>query len=269
MDKLNVAIADDNEIMLQMLDHIVSSDEELQVVGKAGDGEELIEIIREKKPDVVLLDIIMPKLDGLTVMDRVNQDKDLKKPAFIVISAVSQEKMTEDVFDLGADYYILKPFDNETVVNRIKKVHARSQRSFTQARALNAQKKQESQKEYMERNLETDVTNIIHEVGVPAHIKGYQYLRDAIIMSVLGYGDARIRSRRFCTRRLPKRHQTTPSRVERAIRHAIEVAWSRGKMDTIDELFGYTVSNGKGKPTNSEFIALIADKIRLEYKNRI
>ena len=99
MDKLNVAIADDNEIMLQMLDHIVSSDEELQVVGKAGDGEELIEIIREKKPDVVLLDIIMPKLDGLTVMDRVNQDKDLKKPAFIVISAVSQEKMTEDVFD--------------------------------------------------------------------------------------------------------------------------------------------------------------------------
>ena len=171
-------------ICLQMLDHIVSSDEELQVVGKAGDGEELIEIIREKKPDVVLLDIIMPKLDGLTVMDRVNQDKDLKKPAFIVISAVSQEKMTEDVFDLGADYYILKPFDNETVVNRIKKVHARSQRSFTQARALNAQKKQESQKEYMERNLETDVTNMIHEVGVPAHIKGYQYLRDAIIMSV-------------------------------------------------------------------------------------
>ena len=265
MDKLNVAIADDNEIMLQMLDHIVSSDEELQVVGKAGDGEELIEIIREKKPDVVLLDIIMPKLDGLTVMDRVNQDKDLKKPAFIVISAVSQEKMTEDVFDLGADYYILKPFDNETVVNRIKKVHARSQRSFTQARALNAQKKQESQKEYMERNLETDVTNIIHEVGVPAHIKGYQYLRDAIIMSV---SDMEMLNSitKILYPTIAKRHQTTPSRVERAIRHAIEVAWSRGKMDTIDELFGYTVSNGKGKPTNSEFIALIADKIRLEYK---
>ena len=268
MDKLNVAIADDNEIMLQMLDHIVSSDEELQVVGKAGDGEELIEIIREKKPDVVLLDIIMPKLDGLTVMDRVNQDKDLKKPAFIVISAVSQEKMTEDVFDLGADYYILKPFDNETVVNRIKKVHARSQRSFTQTRALNAQKKQESQKEYMERNLETDVTNIIHEVGVPAHIKGYQYLRDAIIMSV---SDMEMLNSitKILYPTIAKRHQTTPSRVERAIRHAIEVARSRGKMDTIDELSGYTVSNGKGKPTNSEFIALIADKIRLEYKNRI
>ena len=195
-------------------------------------------------------------------------DKDLKKPAFIVISAVSQEKMTEDVFDLGADYYILKPFDNETVVNRIKKVHARSQRSFTQARALNAQKKQESQKEYMERNLETDVTNIIHEVGVPAHIKGYQYLRDAIIMSV---SDMEMLNSitKILYPTIAKRHQTTPSRVERAIRHAIEVAWSRGKMDTIDELFGYTVSNGKEKPTNSEFIALIADKIRLEYKNRI
>ena len=189
MDKLNVAIADDNEIMLQMLDHIVSSDEELQVVGKAGDGEELIEIIREKKPDVVLLDIIMPKLDGLTVMDRVNQDKDLKKPAFIVISAVSQEKMTEDVFDLGADYYILKPFDNETVVNRIKKVHARSQRSFTQTRALNAQKKQESQKEYMERNLETDVTNIIHG-GCSGAYQGVSVPAGCDHHVRLGYGDA-------------------------------------------------------------------------------
>lgn len=264
MEKLNIAIADDNERMVQLLDRIVSSDEELEVVGKAGNGEELIEIIKEKKPDVVLLDIIMPKLDGLTVMDRVNQEPNLKKPAFIVISAVSQEKMTEDAFELGADYYILKPFDNETVVNRIKRVRTRQQRSFSKAKKTNAY---ESKKEYMEHNLETDVTNIIHEVGVPAHIKGYQYLRDAIIMSV---NDMEMLNSitKILYPTIAKRHQTTPSRVERAIRHAIEVAWSRGKMDTIDELFGYTVSNGKGKPTNSEFIALIADKIRLEYKNR-
>ena len=264
MEKLNVAIADDNERMVQLLDRIVSSDEELEVVGKAGNGEELIEIIREKKPDVVLLDIIMPKLDGLTVMDRVNHEPNLKKPAFIVISAVSQEKMTEDAFELGADYYILKPFDNETVVNRIKRVRTRQQRSFAKTKKINAY---ESQKEYMEHNLEADVTNIIHEVGVPAHIKGYQYLRDAIIMSV---NDMEMLNSitKILYPTIAKRHQTTPSRVERAIRHAIEVAWSRGKMDTIDELFGYTVNNGKGKPTNSEFIALIADKIRLEYKNR-
>ena len=239
MEKLNIAIADDNERMVQLLDHIVSSDEELEVVGKAGNGEELLEIIKEKKPDVVLLDIIMPKLDGLTVMDRVNHTPDIKKPAFIVISAVSQEKMTEDAFELGADYYILKPFDNETVVNRIKRVKTRQLRASSKAKKVNAY---ESQKAYMERNLETDVTNIIHEVGVPAHIKGYQYLRDAIIMSV---GDMEMLNSitKILYPTIAKRHQTTPSRVERAIRHAIEVAWSRGKMDTIDKLFGYTVNN--------------------------
>lgn len=265
MEKLNVAIADDNERMVQLLERIVSSDEKLEVVGKAGNGEDLINIIREKSPDVVLLDMIMPKLDGLTVMDRVNHDQSIKKPAFIVVSAVSHEKMTEDAFELGADYYILKPFDNETLLNRIHRVRNRRLRSSVKDARTNAF---ESQREYMERNLETDVTNIIHEVGVPAHIKGYQYLRDAIIMSVQDM-EMLNSITKILYPTIAKRHQTTPSRVERAIRHAIEVAWSRGKMDTIDELFGYTVSNGKGKPTNSEFIALIADKIRLEYKNRM
>lgn len=264
MEKLNVAIADDNERMVALLDQIISGDEELAVVGKAGNGEELIHIIKEKKPDVVLLDMIMPKLDGLTVMDRVNQEPELKKPAFIVISAVSQEKMTEDAFELGADYYILKPFDNETVLNRIKKVRQLKQGNQIRTSRHIGYEKEAGKRE---RCLETDVTNIIHEVGVPAHIKGYQYLRDAIIMSV---EDAEMLNSitKILYPMIAKRHQTTPSRVERAIRHAIEVAWSRGKMDTIDALFGYTVSNGKGKPTNSEFIALITDKIRLEYKNR-
>lgn len=169
MEKLNIAIADDNARMVELLDHIVSSDKELEVVGKAGNGEELLEIIKEKQPDVVLLDMIMPKIDGLTVMDRINHEPNLKKPAFIVISAVSQEKMTEDAFDMGADYYILKPFDNETVVNRIKRVRSRGQRSFAKAKKVNAY---ENKNEYMERNLETDVTNIIHEVGVPARDRG-------------------------------------------------------------------------------------------------
>ena len=125
----------------------------------------------------------------------------------------------------------------------------------------------ENQSEYMAQNLENDITQMLHEIGVPAHIKGYQYLRDSIIMSV---SDMEMLNSitKILYPTIAKKHQTTPSRVERAIRHAIEVAWSRGKMDTIEELFGYTVSNGKGKPTNSEFIALIADKIRLEYKNR-
>ena len=265
MEKLHVAIADDNEGMVQLLDSIVSSDKDLEVVGRAGNGEDLVNIIRQKEPDVVLLDIIMPKVDGLSVMQKVNQDNAIKKrPAFIVITAIGQEKITEDAFELGADYYILKPFDNEMVLNRIKHVRKERERNFAEVRKVNAY---ESKSEYMERNLETDVTNIIHEIGVPAHIKGYQYLRDAIIMSV---NDMEMLNSitKILYPMIAKKHQTTPSRVERAIRHAIEVAWSRGKMDTIDELFGYTVNGGKGKPTNSEFIALIADKVRLEYKNR-
>ena len=264
MEKLNIAIADDNEKMVQLLENIVESDDSLKVVGKAGNGEDLLEVIAEKQPDVVLLDIIMPKMDGLTVMERVNQNPDLKKPAFIIVSAIGQDKTTEDAFELGADYYILKPFDNEMILNRIRRMRERQEPGQPQIRKVNVY---ESKQEYMERNLEADVTNIIHEVGVPAHIKGYQFLRDAIIMSV---SDMEMLNSitKILYPTIAKRHQTTPSRVERAIRHAIEVAWSRGKMDTIDALFGYTVSNGKGKPTNSEFIAMIADKIRLDYKNK-
>ena len=249
MEKLNVAIADDNEKMLDLLGNLINEDKELELVGHANNGAEIYDIIKEKEPDVVLLDIIMPKVDGLTVMERVGKDNDLKKqPAFIVVSAVGQEQITEDAFQLGANYYILKPFDNNMLLSRIKRM-----RNY------------ENTGSYYERNLEADVTDIIHEIGVPAHIKGYQYLRDAIILSV---NDMEMLNSitKILYPTIAKKHQTTPSRVERAIRHAIEVAWSRGKMDTIDELFGYTVSTGKGKPTNSEFIALIADKIRLEYK---
>lgn len=267
MEKLNVAIADDNERMVHLLSDIITSDDELQVVGTAKDGEEAYELIKRKEPDVVLMDIVMPKLDGLSVMDKIKNDRNIKKlPAFIMISAIGQEKITEDAFALGADYYIMKPFDNEMVLNRIKyvKSQSRNNRISGEVRKVNAYEKD---KEYAERNLESEVTVIIHEIGVPAHIKGYQYLREAIIMSVMDM-EMLNSITKILYPTIAKKYQTTPSRVERAIRHAIEVAWSRGKMDTIDELFGYTINNGKGKPTNSEFIALIADKIRLEYKNR-
>ncbi len=263
VEKLNVAIADDNERMLRELGDIVRSDEELQVVGTAKDGEEAYEMIKKKEPDVVLLDIVMPKLDGLTVMDKVRNDKNIRKyPAFIVITAIGQERITEDAFSLGADYYIMKPFDNDVVLNRIKYVRNAEMRKNHEIRKVNAYEKKQ---ELEERNLESDVTDIIHEIGVPAHIKGYQYLREAIIMSVRDM-EMLNSITKILYPGIAKKYQTTPSRVERAIRHAIEVAWSRGKMDTIDELFGYTIHNGKGKPTNSEFIALIADRIRLEYK---
>ena len=261
MDKLNVAIADDNDLMRQLLDTIVQSDEELSVVGTAKDGEAAYQMIKEKEPDVVLLDIVMPKMDGLGVLDKVQRDTSIKKtPNFIMVSAVNQPQVTEDAFAHGADYFIMKPFDKDTIIQRIKKT--RRTRAFVEPGFY-----QKKTKEHTEAALEADVTNIIHEIGVPAHIKGYQYLRDAIVMSVQD-----IEMLNSITKVLyptiAKKYDTTTSRVERAIRHAIEVAWSRGRMDTIDALFGYTINHGKGKPTNSEFIALITDKIRLDYKLR-
>lgn len=262
MGKLNVAIADDNEMMLELLSTIVKSDQELDVIGTAKDGEEAYRMIKEKSPDVVLLDIVMPKLDGLGVLDKVNHDRTLKKhPRFIMISAIGQEQITEDAFKKGADYYIMKPYDNNMVISKIKHLYENDSHK-SMVNKFSVLEKEEPVKVH---NLESDVTGIIHEIGIPAHIKGYQYLREAIIRSV---EDTEMLGSitKILYPSIAKKFQTTPSRVERAIRHAIEVAWSRGKMDTIDELFGYTVNNGKGKPTNSEFIALIADKIRLDYK---
>ena len=266
MGKLNVAIADDNERVVQMLDEVLSKESDVNIVGKASNGKEVYDIIRHKQPDVVLLDLIMPKLDGLMLMAKVNQDQTIKKrPEFIVMSAVGSERMTEDAFRLGAAYYMMKPLDQETVVSQVK--------SFMEpARQIRQEVKTppyaETRASYMQRNLENDVTDMIHEIGVPAHIKGYQYLRDAIILSVQDM-EMLNSITKILYPTIAKKNQTTPSRVERAIRHAIEVAWSRGKMDTIDALFGYTIHTGKGKPTNLEFIALIADKIRLEYKSRL
>lgn len=265
MGKINVAIVDDNERMVNLLSEILKMDNDIEIIGTAENGLDALSLIKEKNPDVVLLDLIMPKLDGLGVMEKVKHDSEFKKtPSFIVITAIGQEGVTENAFELGASYYIMKPFDNNVVLTRIKQIKGDVHNKLIDNHRVNVYENRES---YMERNLESDVTNIIHEIGVPAHIKGYQYLRDAIMMSV---NDSEMLNSitKLLYPSIAKRHKTTPSRVERAIRHAIEVAWSRGKMDTIDDLFGYTVSNGKGKPTNSEFVALIADKIRLEYKLR-
>ncbi len=263
MAVLNVAIADDNERMVEILDSIVKKDDELRIVGKANNGEEVYHIIKEKEPDVVLLDLIMPKLDGLSVMEKINQDQTIKKhPKFIVISAIGQEGITEDAFNLGAHYYIMKPFDNDMVLSRVRAI-----KSYMSEENRKGSRNNFSNEKKTIEHLENDVTDMIHEVGVPAHIKGYQYLRDAIIM-VIEEPEMLNSITKILYPTIAKRNQTTPSRVERAIRHAIEVAWSRGNMEIINSLFSYTVSTGKGKPTNSEFIALIADKIRLQNKMR-
>lgn len=264
MEKLNVAIVDDNEKVRSLLKEIVSKDNDLQVIGTAADGEEACQMIKETEPDVVLLDMIMPKLDGLGVLERIHKDTQMsKQPSFIMVSAVGSEKVTEAAFARGASYYIMKPFDGAIIIDRIKSLYS-VELQASKNKVINPYEKIQT---ISEKTLEEVITEIIHDVGVPAHIKGYQYLRDAIHMSVEDM-DMLNSVTKILYPEVAKKYKTTPSRVERAIRHAIEVAWSRGKVDTIEEMFGYTISQGRGKPTNSEFIALITDKIRMEQQKR-
>ena len=269
MTALNVAIAEDNPKTLELLNDMLKNEEGINIVGNAETGEDAYKMILNSEPDIVLLDVVMPGMDGVEVMEKVKTEGDFKKkPSFIMVSAAGSENVTEDSFRMGANYFIMKPFEKDSVIEKIRRVASyRAKPRMEDPEDPRKVKPYGDLEEYRGRNLEKDVTQILHEIGVPAHIKGYQYLRDAITISVEDQ-DMLTSVTKVLYPTIAKKHQTTPSRVERAIRHAIEVAWNRGKMETINEIFGYTVSNGKGKPTNSEFIALLSDKIRLDYKRR-
>ena len=269
-EKIKVLVSDDNQDFARTLVSYLTKDEDLEVVGVARDGQDAYDKIVEEKPDVALLDIIMPHLDGLGVLEKINSSNLEKKPMCIILSAVGQDKITQKAIELGAQYYIVKPFDISILVKRIKELKyyqpSNNKLNFVE-REFNTQYIEISpENKNEEKNLEALVTNVIHEVGVPAHIKGYQYLREAIIMVVSDIDMINQITKQLYPEIASKYH-TTPSRVERAIRHAIEVAWGRGKQDVVERIFGYTVSASKGKPTNSEFIAMIADKLRLELKS--
>ena len=264
--KISVLIADDNKEFSSILNDYLLNQKDIVVTGIAKDGREALELIQQKQPDLVVLDIIMPHLDGLGVLEKLNgMDLD-KMPRVIVLSAVGQDKITQQAITLGADYYVVKPFDMDIFTKRIREMFS-TQDVETKRRSVSTQvvQREAAATSRGPIDLETEITSIIHEIGVPAHIKGYMYLREAITMVV---NDMELLS--AVTKELypsiAKKYNTTASRVERAIRHAIEVAWGRGQVDAIHKLFGYTVHNEKGKPTNSEFIAIIADKLRLKNK---
>lgn len=261
--KIQIVIADDNKEFSDILCEYLNSQGDIEVVGMAKDGNEAIDLITEKMPDIAILDIIMPHLDGLGVLEKLRSTQLKKRPLFIILSAVGQDKITQRALALGAEYYIVKPFDMDVLVSRIRQL-----KDSNHNPVIRAEHMIDTRPSYhapVQRNLEVEVTNIMHEIGVPAHIKGYQYLRDAIMMVVKDLDVINSITKQLYPS-IAREYNTTPSRVERAIRHAIEVAWSRGQVEAIDSLFGYTVSIGKGKPTNSEFIAMVADKLRLEMK---
>ena len=276
-NKITVLIADDNPEFAKTLTNYIEKDEELEVIGIARDGKQAVEMIINTEPDIALLDVIMPHLDGIGVLEKINEANMRKRPMCIMLSAVGQDKITQRALELGAEYYTIKPIDIEMLLGRIKDIKSYKPSEFKsnmvssninvttrEARAQYIEISPEKKKD--EENLEALVTNVIHEVGVPAHIKGYQYLREAIMMVVKDIDIINQITKQLYPD-IARKFKTTPSRVERAIRHAIEVAWTRGQTETVDSIFGYTISAAKGKPTNSEFIAMIADKLRLELKS--
>ena len=221
-----------------------------QVVGSAADGQSAIEQIKAAAPEVVILDLMLPKADGFSVLRTIPREK---RPKVLMLAALATDYVTATANAENVDYLMLKPCTAQTVAERVREI-------------LEADQAAARRRSPSEPDIETLVTNVIHEIGVPAHIKGYQYLREAIIIAV---GDMEVINAitKVLYPQVARTFATTPSRVERAIRHAIEVAWDRGDLDTLQRFFGYTVSNTKGKPTNSEFIALIADRLQLQLRS--
>ena len=241
-----VVIADAGEEFRQSLCQELRRAGDIQIVGETGDGGELLRLIRELDPDVVVTELVLSGLDGLEVLGQLAQMP--RRPRVIVLSSYLRGAMSDTAAEAGADYCMTKPCRPETVVTRIRQVS----QSIAQDREQDRRQ-----------DLSARVTAVLHDVGVPAHIKGYQYVREAILIAVQDM-DVINAVTKVLYPEVAKRFHTTPSRVERAIRHAIEVAWDRGDLETLQGYFGYTVNSAKGKPTNSEFIAMIADRLVLE-----
>lgn len=260
-NKTTILVVDDNKEFANILQRFLTRYDEFEVVGVAYDGNEAVDLIFKLQPDVIILDIIMPVLDGIGVMQKIKSSSLSKMPEVLAVSVVSQEKMIKEAVKLGVTCFMLKPLELDVLAERIK--------SITESREVEEYSvgvvKEEKTKYVtnLKNSIEIEVTNVMHDIGIPAHVKGHQYLRDAI-MCVIKNSDEIIGVTKKLYPDIAKKYNTTATRVERSIRHAIEMAWDRGKTSTLQNVFGYTINLGKGKPTNSEFIALVADKLRLE-----
>jgi len=244
-----VLLANSSEDFSNKLSSLLQTTDRYSVIGAANDGLRAIELLKTTKPEILIVDTMLPQADGIAVLEAANTMD--RKPMLLVMADFMTEFISGLLLSQGVQYILLKPCTPEAVLERLEEMRE----------ALKHQKRHSR----LETNIEAMVTSMIHEIGVPAHIKGYQYLREAIMIAVKDM-DVINAITKILYPQVAKTFHTTPSRVERAIRHAIEVAWDRGDLDTLQRFFGYTVSNTKGKPTNSEFIALIADKLQLQLK---
>lgn len=264
-EKLKIMMVDDNKEFVEMLTKYIDMQEDMKVVCKLYDGVNLIAKIIETDPDLILLDIVMPEKDGISALEDILNNKLEKIPSIIILSSMGQEKVTQKAISLGAMYYVVKPFDFDILIKRIREFIIEEKEMLMESSIMSYTTKNSN---HSENTLEYRVTEYIHSIGVPAHIKGYKYLREAIIESATNEEAIEAITKTLYPN-LANTFKTTPSRIERAIRHAIEVAWNRGSAEAQEEIFGYNVNSNKGKPTNSEFIAMFADKIALEDKKQL
>ena len=265
---IRIVLVDDNIEVRNNLTEYFQNVPDIELLGTAENGEEGFKLICNVKPDVAILDIVMPKLDGLGLLERLGQTPSCSKTNYIMYSAIGNDKVTQKAISLGAHYYIMKPCGDYSIiaqrirqVNSLLNVPAVNQGISTKPSGIS----KSINTPIDEDNLESVITDIIHDIGVPAHIKGYNYLRNAIDLCI--HDDEFINSiTKMLYPTVAKNFSTTSSRVERAIRHAIEVAWNRGREEVLTDIFGYTIDTNKGKPTNGEFIAMISDSIKLKMK---
>jgi len=256
---IKIIIADDNNNFCQMLQNYLQSRDGLNIVGVADNGLQALELIQTKEPDLIILDLVMPNLDGLGVLERINARTTMARPEVIMLTAFGKESLTQQAMMLGVDYFILKPFDLDALAKRISSLMqdttSSPPRAFSSSSSL--------VKTVVSRHdLVSEVTTVMHQIGIPAHVKGYLYIKDAILMvvedvSLLGAVTKELYPG------IAKTFNSTSTRVERGIRHAIELAWERGQKDALKRIFGYSMNVERQKPTNSEFIALLSDKFRV------
>ena len=262
--KKKLVVIDDNPQMLAHYEGILKADRSIELVGKASDGRQGLELIRRKRPDLILLDMIMPRMDGLSLLRALSEfPPEFRRPEVIVVSAVGQEILAAQAFSLGARFYLMKPFEDRVLLEQIHRILGEDEYmphivSETPASYHNS---------FEPLSLEEEVSQILITLGVPAHIRGYQYLRDAIMMAVQKKEVLNLVTKVLYPA-VAGMNNTTPGRVERSMRHAIELSWARGDREAIADMFGYQAGGRRGKPTNSEYIALIADKIRIREQHR-
>ena len=261
MSQIRVMVADYNSEFSARVAERLSRESRIDVVGIVADGNDAIRMAAEVNPDIVIIDAVLPPLDGLYAVSEIQKQHLPTMPSFYIFSQFLSQETISCAMGLGASYFMIQPFDLDALVQRVLQHGQASALRDPRASTPIVPARMVSP----ELNMEIRVTNVIHDIGVPAHIKGYQYLREAIIMAI---NDMHVINAitKVLYPAIAKRFSTTSSRVERAIRHAIEVAWDRGDIEVLQGYFGYTVNNIKGKPTNSEFISMIADRVRLEIR---